>query len=312
MSQTAQSYRCNNPVAFLVFNRPETTRRVFQEITKVKPRTLLIVADGPRPNRPDDVEHCEAVRKIFEGIDWDCEVLTNYSHENLGCARRVSSGIDWVFQNVEEAIFLEDDCLPHQSFFRFCDEMLRIYRDDERIMSITGDNFQFGRRRWEYSYYFSRYVHVWGWATWRRAWKYYDLHISNWPMVSAQGWLYDILGDRREAEFWKDVFDRVHAGESGTWDYQWVFACWLRSALSIVPNMNLISNIGFGKNATHTGGTSKVANMAIEEMDFPLTHPPILIRDSRADRATARLFFHKSPLSQSRALISRLAGKRAI
>jgi len=279
---------------------------VFLEIAKTKPRTLLIVADGPRPNRVDDQEQCEAVRKIFEGVDWDCEVLTNYSKENLGCAVRISSGIDWVFNNVEEAIFLEDDCLPHPSFFKFCDEMLKIYRDDERIMTITGDNFQFGRKRWEYSYYFSRYVHVWGWASWRRAWKYYDLHMSYWPMISSQGWLYDILGDDREADFWTDVFNRAHLGQSGTWDYQWVFACWLRSALSIVPNVNLISNIGFGKNATHTGGSSKAANMAIEEIGFPLAHPPIFIRDSRADSATARLFFHKSPLSHSRALIKRL------
>jgi hypothetical protein len=187
--------------------------------------------------------------------------------------------------------------------------MLKLYRDDERIMAITGDNFQFGRRRWEYSYYFSRYVHVWGWASWRRAWKYYDLHMSHWPMINNQGWLNDILGHRREAEFWKDVFNRAHAGETGTWDYQWVFACWVRSALSIVPNVNLISNIGFGRNATHTGGSSNAAEMPVEEMSFPLAHPPVMIRDSRADSITARLFFHKSYFYEPKALIRRLAAR---
>lgn len=158
-------FQLKTPVAFLIFNRPDTTRRVFAEIAKARPPKLLVVADGPRADHPDDVEKCAAVRAIIDGIDWDCKVLTNYSDINLGCKRRVSSGLDWVFDTVEEAIILEDDCLPHPAFFRFCEEMLNKYRDDKRIAMISGDNFQFGRKRTEYSYYFSRYPHIWGWAS---------------------------------------------------------------------------------------------------------------------------------------------------
>jgi hypothetical protein len=294
------SYRAKSPVALLIFNRPETTRRVFAEIAKAQPQTLLIVADGPRANRPDEKKRCDEAREIAQAVNWDCSVLTNFSDENLGCAKRVSSGIDWVFSQVEEAIFLEDDCIPHPTFFRFCDEMLEAYRDDERIMTITGDNFQSGLKRWNYSYYFSRYVHIWGWASWRRAWKDYDLRMPHWPRFKREGRLSDMLEDPNELQFWTEVFDKCHRGEIDTWDYQWVFACWLRSALSIVPNVNLISNIGFGAQATHTTGVGKLANLATEAMKFPLEHPAIQIRDSRADRATAALFFRKSLLSRAR------------
>jgi hypothetical protein len=305
MNQENQAYQCKSPVGLLIFNRPETTKRVFAEIAKAKPRQLFVIADGPRRNRPGEDELCRAVRKTVENVDWECELSTNYAEENMGCARRVSSGINWVFENVEEAIILEDDCLPHPTFFRFCDEMLERYRNDERIMAISGDNFQFGRKRWEYSYYFSRYAHVWGWASWRRAWTHYDAQMSYWPMVREKGWLADILGDKGEAKYWTGVFDRTHEGKAGTWDYQWMFACWLHSGLSILPNVNLISNIGFGVNATHTGGGGKVADIPTEDMSFPLTHPPILIRDSCADGYTARLFFHPFLFSQARSLARR-------
>src|SRR5665648_587346 len=169
------NFQLKTPVAFIIFNRPETTRRVFAEIAKARPTKLLVIADGPRATHPDDAEKCAVVRAIIDGVDWDCEVLKNYSDVNLGCKRRVSSGLDWVFDTVEEAIILEDDCLPHPTFFRFCEEMLAKYRDDKRIAMISGDNFQFGKKRTEYSYYFSRYTHIWGWASWRRAWDNYCL-----------------------------------------------------------------------------------------------------------------------------------------
>ena len=308
MNHSLNSYRCKSPVAFLVFNRPETTRKVFAEIANVRPKKLFVVADGPRRNCPGEKEQCEAVRTIIDSVDWDCELSIEYAEENMGCARRVSSGIDWVFGKVEEAIFLEDDCLPHPSFFRFCDEMLERYRDDERVMAVSGDNFQFGKKRWNYSYYFSRYVHVWGWASWRRAWKFYDLHMSNWPMVHDGGWLNDILEDRRATNFWTNVFEQAHRGKTGTWDYQWVFACWLNSGLSIVPNVNLISNIGFGAGATHTSSKSRVAGMPTQEMIFPLTHPPMVVRDSRADARAARLFFRTSRLSPIKRAVRHFLG----
>jgi hypothetical protein len=302
-------YRCKSPVAFLVFNRPETTRRVFAEISKARPGKLLVVSDGPRTDRPDEARLCAEVRKIIEGVDWDCDILTNYADENLGCARRISSGIDWVFENVDEAIFLEDDCLPEPSFFRFCDEMLKRFRNNEQIMAISGDNFQFGSRHSTFSYYFSRYVHVWGWASWRRAWNFYDVHMSLWPELNQNGWLQKLFENKRDVAYWEKVFDLAYQGKTGTWDYQWLFACWQQSGLSVIPSVNLISNIGFGAGATHTeneGG--KVAAMATEEMIFPLSNPPAVIRDTLADDNTARLFFRTSRMTPVKRFVRQFFG----
>jgi hypothetical protein len=184
------SFQLSTPVAFIIFNRPDTTARVFEAIRRAEPPQLLIVADGPRVDRPSDVERCAAARAVIERVDWDCEVLTNYAEANMGLADRVSSGLDWVFSLCDRAIVLEDDCLPDPSFFRFCDELLDRYRDDERVMAISGDNFQLGRRRTRYSYYLSRYNHCWGWATWRRGWQHYDHRMQLWPLVRDGGWLW--------------------------------------------------------------------------------------------------------------------------
>lgn len=158
-------FQLTTPVAFIIFNRPDTTEKVFAEIAKAKPPKLLVIGDGPRVSRQGEAEKVAAARSIIQCVDWDCEVQTNFSDVNLGCKRRVSSGIDWVFEQVEEAIILEDDCLPDPTFFRFCEELLARYRHDQRIGMISGDNFQFGSRRNDDSYYFSKYVHIWGWAT---------------------------------------------------------------------------------------------------------------------------------------------------
>lgn len=278
------SFKLKTPVAFIIFNRPDTTTRVFAEIAKAKPPKLLVVGDGPRVNRPGEAEKVAAARAIIKRVDWDCEVLTNFSEVNLGCKRRVSSGLDWVFDTVEEAIILEDDCLPHPTFFRFCEELLEKYRHDERIAQIGGVNFQFGLRRTEDSYYFSRFNHIWGWASWRRTWsKHYDVDLKKWPDVRVGGWLADILDNRHEAKYWEKIFQSVYEGKIDTWDYQWTFACWVNSALTILPNVNLISNIGFGPEATHTKGLSRLANMPLDAMTFSLRHPDLIIRNAVAD-----------------------------
>jgi hypothetical protein len=307
MQRTAQAnaYSCKAAVAFLIFNRPETTKRVFAEIAKAKPRKLFVVADGPRRNQPGEDERCEATRKVLSKIDWECELLADYADTNMGCRDRISSGIDWVFSEVEEAIFLEDDCLPHPTFFRFCDELLEKYRNDERIMAISGDNFQFGKKTTDYSYYFSRFTHIWGWASWRRAWSHYDVNMSRWPAVREGRWLADLLENRRETKYWTEVFDLVHQRKIGTWDYQWLFACWLQSALCVLPNVNLVSNIGFGADATHTAGAGKVADLPTEEIVFPLKHPPTMIRDCTADEKTADIFFRRPRFAKARMAISK-------
>lgn len=285
------------PVAFIIFKRPHTTERVFEAIRQAKPTKLFVIADGPRGDRPDEVEKSEATRAIIERVDWECEVLKNYSEINLGCAKRLPSGLDWVFNQVEEAIVLEDDCLPHPTFFPFCQDLLEKYRYDERIGTIVGQNVQFGRKRTEYSYYFSVYNRCWGWATWRRAWQYFDFDMKLWPEIKERQFLKDILINPTAVRYWHELFEDTYQRHINTvWDYQWTFTCWLRSQLSIVPNVNLISNIGFGNDATHSTGTKgsfikKYAAMPVEAISFPLKHPPFMIRDLKSDIFMQKTFF---------------------
>ncbi|MBP2629115.1 MAG: hypothetical protein H6Q68_3826 [Firmicutes bacterium] len=293
-------FQLMTPVVFIVFNRPNTTEQVFKEIRNAKPPTLLVIADGPRTDRPGEVEKCTAVRAIIEQVDWDCQVLTNYSDTNLGCRKRVASGLDWVFNIVDEAIILEDDCVPHPTFFCFCQELLKRYRTDERVMTISGNNFQYGRQRTAYSYYFSRYAHLWGWATWRRAWNCYDVDMKLWPEIRDGAWLFDILGSTRPEiregqcqidirrsirviQYWHNVFEHTYKGRIDTWDYQLVFASWLQNSIHILPNINLVSNIGFGPEATHTKVANRCANLSVTGMEYPLYHPQFVIRDGWAD-----------------------------
>jgi hypothetical protein len=280
------------PIALIIFNRPATTEKVFAAIRQARPPKLLVIADGPRSDRIGEAEKCAETRAIIDRVDWDCEVLTDYSEVNLGCKLRPATGIDWVFQHVEEAIILEDDCLPDPTFFTFCEELLEKYRDDTRIMAIAGSNFQFGRRRTTDSYYFSRYPHCWGWATWRRAWQYFDIDMQIWPKVRDGNWLQDILKDEAEVKFWQKNFQGVYDCTTNTvWDYQWTFACWIQNGLAILPNVNLISNIGFGIDATHSFGNSKLANMSVKAVELPLKHPDLLVRDTESDRYTNENIF---------------------
>ena len=281
------------PVAFIIFNRPNTTERVFSEIAKAKPKKLLVIADGARKNKLGEAEKVAATRAIIERVNWDCEVLTNFSDVNLGCKVRVSSGIDWVFEQVEEAIILEDDCLPDPTFFRFCQEMLDRYRHDLRVGMISGDNFQFGRNRNEDSYYFSKHVHVWGWASWRDRWKEsYDVKLKKWPLIRDGKWLIDILGNTKEALSWSHIFEKTFQGKVDTWDYQWVFANWIEGRINVMPNVNLISNIGFGDGATHTVTLSPLANMLTAPIIFPITHPVGILRNLQADKFTFHSCFN--------------------
>jgi hypothetical protein len=282
------------PVAFIIFNRPDTTARVFEAIRQAKPPLLLVIADGARSSKPDEADKCAATRAIIDRVDWDCEVRTNYSDVNLGCGKRVSSGLDWVFQEVEEAIILEDDCLPHPTFFQFCEEMLEYYRDDTRVMAISGNNFQRGTKYGDDSYYFSRYNHVWGWASWRRAWEKYDFTMSQWPQIRDGNWLNSVLENRELCRYWTVEFEKTHRGDVDTWDYQWTFACWLQNSLTILPQVNLISNIGFNPDATHTKKDVPWASQAIYSMDFPLTHPSFTLRNTVADSFTASIMYESN------------------
>ena len=281
------------PVLFIVFNRPELTQRVFACIRESRPAKLFVAADGPRPYRPSEEQLCAEARKVVAQVDWSCEVLSLFRDENLGCRRAVSTAIDWFFTHVPEGIILEDDCLPHPLFFRFCEELLEKYRDDERVMQIGGCNFQDGIKRGDGSYYFSIYNHIWGWASWRRAWKHYDRDMSLWPVLRGTDWLLNIgSGSKAFQQYWTTIFDTVHSGKIDTWDYQWTFSCWALSGLTILPARNLVTNVGFGEGATHTkdnGGAH--ANLPLEALEFPLSHPSSMVRNFAADKLSDRHVF---------------------
>ncbi|MFM6367343.1 MAG: glycosyltransferase family 2 protein, partial [Dolichospermum sp.] len=286
------------PVAFIIFNRPDTTKRVFEAIRQAKPPKLLVIADGPRADRLGEAEKCAAARAIIEGVDWECEVLTNYSDVNLGCKIRVSGGLDWVFSEVEEAIILEDDCLPDPSFFPFCEELLERYRDDTRIAVISGQNNLFGYRSSPYSYYFSKHPYIWGWATWRRAWKYYDVEMSLWTEIKNGNCIDNILPSKKAVKCWEKIFQNTYDGKAETvWDYRWTFACLINNFLCITSNVNLISNIGFGESSTHTKDSdNKFSNLPTQEVTFPLKHPPFVIHDKKADILAYETIFGAAPL----------------
>lgn len=239
------------PILFIIFNRPETTKKVFETIRKYKPTELFIAADGPRANKIGEKERCEEARKITEKIDWPCKVKRLYRNRNLGCKNAVSSAITWFFKNVEEGIILEDDCLPDDSFFDFCNILLKKYRRDTNITHISGNNYQDGIHRGETyaSYYFSKYPHDWGWATWKRAWKKFSLKID----VSSK--IYNKTFSKfklLEKIYWKSYIFCTNIGWLDTWDYQWLYITLVNGNKSITPNKNLVVNIGIGANSTHT------------------------------------------------------------
>ena len=245
------------PVLFLIYNRPATTAQVFRAIERAKPRYLFVAADGPRSDRSGDYEKCQAARAVVSQISWPCEVQVLFRDENLGCRAAVSSAIDWFFSYVEEGLILEDDTLPADSFFPFCTEILERYRFDNRIMMISGDNFQNGARRGDASYYFSRIFHIWGWATWRRAWSLYDTSIMN-DVVSAKKHIECLFNDKNIRLSWEHIFKLMYYGHVDTWDYLWALTCLMQNGLSVVPNVNMVSNVGFGIDGTHTTDADSV------------------------------------------------------
>jgi len=292
LNSSISENKLHTPVLFIIFNRPDFTQAVFNEIRKAQPTQLFIAIDGPRKDRPDDVEKCRKVLEITQQVDWDCKISTLIQDKNLGCKIGESTAMDWFFSHVEEGIILEDDTVPDQSFFMFCQELLEKYRDDQRVMMISADNFQFGRRRTEDSYYFSKYFFTWGWATWRRAWKCYDIKMKQWPVIRDGHFLMDILNDWFAVKYWSWILEETYNDKIDTWDYQWILSCWIHGGLSITPNTNLVSNIGFGEFAVHTTDKNSIfSNIPISPMRFPLNHPPFMIRDDLADRFSQKTFY---------------------
>lgn len=279
------------PVLLIIFNRPDTTARVFDEIRKAKPTKLYVAADGPR-DIAGDHEKCKATRAVVEKVDWDCDVKHLFSEENLGCGLGVSTALNWFFENESEGVIFEDDTVPNQDFFWFCQELLKRYRNDERIMLIGGNNFQNGFMRGDGSYYFSKYPMMWGWAGWRRAWKLYDFKMTVFPKFKKEDQIKNIFEDSAVQEYWIKILDLTYKGKIDTWDYQWLFAIWVQNGLCITPNVNLVSNIGYGnKDSTHTKDPddhlANVKTFPIENM----THPTFIMQDKDADENDSKNVF---------------------
>ncbi len=280
------------PVLLLIFNRPEYTRRVMDRIRQVEPPQLFVGGDGPRDGDPKDDLNCEQARRVATHVDWDCEVHTLFRDENLGCKQAVSSAITWFFEHVESGVILEDDCVPHPTFFPYCAELLDRYRNDKRVMTVSGNNFQPSDKVYSHSYYFSAYMHCWGWATWKRAWKHYDGEIPAWDSLRDTNWLQEWLSGKAEELYWTDIFDRVAQEKVDSWAYPWTFSCWREHGLHVLPAVNLVSNIGFDERSSHTKDPeADAAEMPVEAMSFPLNHPDVMVRDYEADRYTSRHHF---------------------
>lgn len=278
-----EAAQCETPVALLIYRRPALTRRVLDAIGQARPKRLLIVADGPAAGQPEDERLCREARAVVEQVTWPCQIETNFARVNLGLKQRVATGLDWVFSRVPEAIILEDDCIPEASFFPFCTELLARYRDDERVHMIRGSNFLRGRHFDRSSYYFSRFFHIWGWATWARAWKHYDVEMRRWPECRDNGWLEGLL-PRYMVRGVRDIFEDTHAGRLSTWDFQWQYSSWLRGAVAIAPWSNLVMNVGFGPEATgFKDATHRYARLGRGSVQFPLSHPTSMSIMERAD-----------------------------
>ena len=271
------------PVLFLVFNRPDTTFKVFEAIRNLRPKQLYIGADGPRLHIEGDSEKCEQVRSIVDQIDWDCEIKTFFRTENYGPFAPFTF-IKWFFEHEEMGIVLEDDCLPDDEFFLFCREMLLRYKDDERIGIVSGSNFDL-KEMTPYSYYFSKNTFIWGWASWRRVIQPFEASLDNFPFSEFKVLLkkdFDTLGERLQL---KSVYRGLKRGEIKTWDYQFSFSLLKRGFLSVIPGKNLISNIGFSADAIHTTDTSSPLADRRREVIFPLKHAPDVERNREAERS---------------------------
>jgi hypothetical protein len=280
-----QTETLQTPVAFFVFKRPDTTRRVFDVISKTRPAKLLLIADGPRQDREGEAEVCRQVRDIVSRVDWPCEVFENFSDRNLGCQERIISGLDWVFSLVEDAIILEDDCLPDLSFFYFCQELLERYRGDNRVASISGTNLVEKYLKTDASYFFSQLGGNWGWATWRSEWQRFDRHLEDWPKLKGEKMLSEIFDRPKTVDYWTRIFDMMYENRGpSAWDYQWLYAHLKDNTLSIVPRVNLVANIGFGAGATHTSGADPRLTPPAKSSDFPLRHPLFFAPLRSADR----------------------------
>lgn len=277
-------YQSKSPVLFIIFNRVDTSLKVLEQIRCARPSRLYITADGPRANRENEIQLCADTRTaVMQMIDWECEVKTLFRSENLGPKEAITGALDWFFTQEEEGIILEHDCLPSASFFKFCDTLLDIYRNDARIWMISGCNFQNGKKWGTASYYFSNLTSGWGWATWKRSWRTYDKDLKKYESSEVREQLQKIFHHPLIVDSWVEIFDLTKTNKIDTWDYQVTFEHLFSHAINIVPNYNLVSNIGFGELAENTTNANSVfASVPLEEIT-EITHPKYFVPENKAD-----------------------------
>lgn len=285
----------NTPILFLIFSRPDTTEQVFQRIRAIKPSRLYVAADAPRENRPDEAKRCAETRSIIERIDWDCELKTLYRDKNLGCKMAVSSAISWFFEQEEYGVILEDDCLPDLSFFPYCEELLLRYKDDDRIGHISGNCFLPQYIPQGQSYDFCSISHIWGWASWRRVWKNYDVNFPFWYECKKNpALLKSLFTNLREEIYFSSFISDALEGSNGihTWDVQYLYMLRSQSQLSICPTVNLVTNIGLNSvGATHTSRKNKKLFVSSQAAIFPLVHPTYVMSNAEMDKMTVKRSF---------------------
>lgn len=274
----------NTPILFLIFNRPDTTKQVFEIIRKVRPNKLYLAADGPRASKLGEVDLCMQTRTIVSQIDWDCEVKTLFRTENLGCKVAVSSAIDWFFENEEQGIILEDDCLPNESFFNYCEQLLNKYKEDYRVMHISGCILDYDYKEdYQFSYYFSKLASIWGWATWRRAWKHYDVNMASYNSFVSQKLIIDTIPNPRVRSHFVDMFKQIVFDKKDTWDYQWSYALLSNYGLSVMPLKSMVTNIGFDINALNSKNVeSDLANIKAYDLE-KINHPNFVVHNTVMD-----------------------------
>ena len=280
------------PILLLIYKRSEELAKLLEVLAVVQPTNLYVAGDGPKNDIDSDCDQVEQARALIETINWPCSITTLYRTENLGCRSAVSEAISWFFRQEQEGIILEEDCIPSISFFDYCTELLARFRDDDRVFAISGDNFQPEDFVCQHSYYFSKYPHCWGWATWRRAWSCWDDSMMTWPTARDNGILRGLNDGCSEFEsYWSDRFDAVYDRRIDSWAYPWTYLCWAQNGLTVLPARNLVTNIGFGDQATRTKKGGPNIGKKSEEIDWPLTHPTTIFRRTDADSYTDRNHF---------------------
>ena len=298
----AEHKECNTPVALIIFNRADTTRKVLEVLRQIQIKELFVIADGPRNDNILDQKLCIEARSVIDEVDWPCKVHRNFQDKNLGCGHNPARGLDWVFKQVDQCIILEDDCIPHLSFFPYCEQILERYSTDSRVMMVSGNNHLLNKVQIPDSYFFSINTQTHGWATWKRAWKKYDFYMTDWPIVGTFEWLNNCLSHRRYAKGWLKTLNTTYYEANNNrkcsvWDFQWTYICWKNNALNIIPSVNLVTNAGYGENATHqTPLDHPLANLALKEMEFPLKHPVEMIQNYNADLVLRETVYGLRPI----------------